>query len=122
MEHRYATRMPLRVHVLIYRQGLPVQAGRTRDISLEGAFVETRQFDCRKFDCLDVEFLPLGQAGCERFRVKAMVIHRGDEGVGFEFAALEPGSEQSLRNCLRVLQPPEPIPAQAPFAAAVGYR
>ncbi len=122
MEHRYAIRMPLRINVLIYRQGLPVQAGRTRDISMEGAFVETRQLDCRKFDCLDVEFLPVGQEGCGRFRVKAMVIHRGQDGIGFEFAALESRSEQSLRNCLKAIEPLEPGYEHPAPAVAIGFR
>lgn len=121
MEHRYATRVPMRINVLIYRQGLPVQAGRTRDISMEGAFIETRQIECGRYDCLDVEFLPMGQEGCDRFRVKAMVIHRGPEGIGLEFAALEQRSEESLRNCLRLMQ--VPVPMEEPVAArVVGFR
>ncbi len=118
MEHRYATRIPLQLSVLIYRQGLPVQAGRTRDISMEGAFVETRYMKCRKHDCLDVEFLQTGPDGCERFRVKALVVRRDKDGIGFEFAALEAKSEQALRDCIRQLQ----VDSRYQPPSVVGFR
>jgi hypothetical protein len=119
MEHRYATRVPLRINVLIYRQGLPVQVGRTRDISAEGAFVETGSFHGQLPDCLDLEFLP-GQEGYERFRLKALVVHRNQSGFGLEFAALDDHGEVCLKQCLRRSPPPAPKLLQA--ATVVGYR
>jgi hypothetical protein len=118
MEHRYATRVPLRINVLIYQQGLPVQVGRTRDLSSEGAFLETAQFQGRLPDCLELEFLPALE-GLERFRLKALVVHRNHAGIGIEFAVLDPRTEQGLQACLRHrAQPLERLPQ----SMVVGYR
>ena len=117
MEHRYATRIQMRINVLIYRQGLPVQVGRTRDISNDGAFVETGQLHGQLPDCLELEFLP-GQEGVDRFRLKALVVHRRHAGVGIEFAVVDPDAGQGLQDCLRRLaQPVERLPLRV----AVGY-
>jgi hypothetical protein len=118
MEHRYATRLPLRINVLIYRQGLPVQVGRTRDISAEGAFVEAGPFHGPLPGCLDLEFLP-GQEGCERFRLKALVVHRNQNGFGIEFAAMDDHGATNLQHCLRRVPP---LALEHTEAAVVGYR
>jgi hypothetical protein len=118
MEHRYATRVPRRINMLIYRQGLPVQVGRTRDISSEGAFVETGQLQGPLPDCLELEFLP-GMESVERFRLKALVVHRDLRGIGIEFAVLDPRAEQGLRDCLRYSPPPV---ERLPQPEAIGYR
>ncbi|MCW9057320.1 MAG: PilZ domain-containing protein [Gammaproteobacteria bacterium] len=117
MEHRYATRVPRRINTLIYRQGLPVQVGRTRDISREGAFLETGQLQGPLPDCLELEFLP-GMESVERFRLKAIVVHRHTAGIGIEFAWLDPRAEQGLRECLRHSPPPV---EQMPQPEAIGY-
>ena len=118
MEHRYATRFPRHINTLIYRQGLPVQGGRTRDLSSEGAFVETGHLPGPLPDCLELEFLP-AMASVERFRLKALVVHRDPAGVGIEFAVLGPRAEQGLRDCLRQLPP---AVERLPGPEAVGYR
>lgn len=118
MEHRYTTRFPRRINTLIYRQGLPVQVGRTRDLSREGAFVETGQLPGPLPDCLELEFLPALESA-ERFRLKALVVHRDPAGVGIEFAVLDPRAEQGLRDCLRHMAPDL---ERLPGPEAVGYR
>lgn len=117
MEHRYATRFPRRINTLIYRQGLPVQVGRTRDISNEGAFVETGQIQGSLPDCLELEFLP-GVQSLERFRLKALVVHRTPAGIGIEFAMLDPHAERGLRDCLRHTPP---IVEQLPRSQVADY-
>lgn len=123
MEHRCATRRPVCLNVLIYRQGLPIQAGRTRDLSTDGAFVETKGLCCNKDDCLDVEFLATGHFGCERFRVKALVVHSSKEGIGFEFNTLGGESMDALQRCLRIVRQRERLLSdlEASPPVAVGF-
>lgn len=117
MEHRHTTRVPRHINALIYQQGLPVLVGRTRNISSEGAFLETVQLQGPLPDCLELEFLP-GMESVERFRLKALVVHRLPTGIGIEFAWLDPHAEQGLRDCLRDSTPPV---ERLPQADAIGY-
>ena len=41
MDHRRSKRVDVQLDVLLSRQGLPVAAGKTRNVSRGGAFVET---------------------------------------------------------------------------------
>ena len=81
MEHRYFSRVPIDVKMLIYRGGLPVATGRIRNASRVGLFVETDYGELRQHQKLECEFC-LGDEG--RHRLGAHVSRRADAGVGLE--------------------------------------
>jgi hypothetical protein len=99
MEHRYVERTPLRVNVVIYRQGLPVQCGWTRDLSMEGVFVVTSGLSCRRYEPLDLEFLPSGP-NTERFRLRGTVVRSEPGGLAFEFDVVSETAFGALRRCI----------------------
>lgn len=97
MEHRCSIRKPLGIRVLIYKHGLPVQSGLSRNLSLGGVFVETGTYCWRRNECLEVEFAAAGGCG---FRLPALVVHQRQGGVGLMFDALDADQRHRLRRLL----------------------
>lgn len=87
MEHRLHPRVRARIRVVLHRGGHPLASGRIRDIGPDGAFVavDARRHDLRVGTCIKLEFVLDGR----RPRASAVVVHRGDDGVGVMFATLD---------------------------------
>lgn len=97
MEHRCSIRKRLAIRVLFYKHGLPVQSGLSRDLGLGGVFVETRPWQWQKNECLEIEFI--GSRGC-KIRLRALVVHQREQGVGLMFDALDDAQRRGLRDIL----------------------
>lgn len=97
MEHRLSERRPINLDVLIFHQGLPVGRGRTRNIGLEGMFIETEIRDFSEGTTLDIELNVDGDEGEQRVRLPGLVVHRNREGMGLMFLTLAPEIHDTLQ-------------------------
>jgi PilZ domain len=84
MEHRYSSRVPTDIKMLIYRRGVPVATGRIRNASRVGVFVETDYPELRRYQPLECEFRLVGEMPPTRHRFSAHVSRQANVGVGLE--------------------------------------
>lgn len=101
MEHRCSVRKPSRFPVMLYRHGLPVCAGRCRDLALGGAFIEAAGYPWRKNEFLELEIL--GTGATPSIRVPAVVVHFSQRGAGFSFEAVGREALHRLRKLLAAM-------------------
>lgn len=81
-EHRWSERKPIRLNVSIYYEPLGTISCQTRDISLEGMFVETPDVELPVEAELEVSFTT-GNAGKQQeHHMPAYVVHGNDDGAG----------------------------------------
>ena len=97
IEHRWSERKPIAIEVCIHHPSTGEVAARTRDISLEGMFVETDSTDLPVNTELEVSFAALGENGPEQHRVSAYVVHRNEAGVGLMLCHVEYSNFHALR-------------------------
>lgn len=112
MEHRCSVRKPFRHQVLLYKNGIPVQAGMCRDLGLGGVFVESTGHHWRKHERLHIE---LRGADRKLMRLPAVVVHYSPDGAGLMFDALSNEQRRALRALVAKLDtalsaslPPDP--------------
>ncbi|NIA01193.1 MAG: hypothetical protein GWP13_00235 [Planctomycetia bacterium] len=98
MEHRCSVRKPVELQLLLYKHGLPIQRGVSRDLGLGGMFVETGTRTWRKNENLEIEFL--GENGQSAIRLSALVVHHSSAGVGLMFNAVSNEQRRVLRGSL----------------------
>ena len=84
MEHRYSSRVPTDIKMLIYRRGVPVATGRIRNASRVGVFIETDYPELRRYQPLECEFRLAGEIPATRHRFSAHVSRQANVGVGLE--------------------------------------
>lgn len=85
MEHRWSLRSPVDVDVVIYHHQLGKMRGRSRNICLEGMFVEMEAEKPPRNALVDlVVGLRVGSQNI-LYRLRALVIHVTERGVGFMF-------------------------------------
>lgn len=94
MEHRCSVRKPFNLQLLIYKNGLPVQSGVSRNLGLGGVYVEVGGCEWRKHECLEIEFLDGGKGG---MRLPAVVVHQSAQGVGLMFDGISGEQRRALR-------------------------
>ena len=56
MEHRWRKRLQKTIKVMLYHNRVPVISCKTRDIGIEGIFVESGPLEFRNYTCLEIEF------------------------------------------------------------------
>jgi hypothetical protein len=89
MEHRWSVRKPARVEVALRREGASFNQFKTRDISMEGVFVESGPDSWPEDTFLELD-LPLFENGRQvRHRVPVVVVHRSQEGMGLMFCIFD---------------------------------
>ncbi|NIR31932.1 MAG: PilZ domain-containing protein [Gammaproteobacteria bacterium] len=86
MDHRCLRREAHRFRVELWSGSDSLGCFTTRDVSPEGAFVETGPVDFRAHEMVTVSF-HLESAGISRHDVPALVVHCSDEGLGLMYAA-----------------------------------
>lgn len=85
MEHRTHRRIPVKLKLLLYKDGLPVAVGRTRDVSKAGLFVQTDYTDFGPQQSLEVELLSSHWARVGAQRHWAFIAHNAQDGIGLRF-------------------------------------
>jgi hypothetical protein len=94
MEHRCSVRKPFEFQLLIYKNGLPVQSGVSRNLGLGGVYVEAGGREWRRNECLEVEFIGCSRSG---MRLPAVVVHQSTRGLGLMFDGISPEQQRELR-------------------------
>jgi hypothetical protein len=97
MEHRYATRKPLRLDVDVYHRDELLGRFKTRNINDGGVFVETGTHRLRRSDVVRVSFVTGRSPDLPRSSLKAMVVHRTGNGAGMMFLGVDSASLQTRR-------------------------
>ncbi|NIR58275.1 MAG: PilZ domain-containing protein [Gammaproteobacteria bacterium] len=100
-ERRRSARYPLGIDALLYHNGVPVVRGRTRDIGLEGAYVETGASMHDPGAELELELALRSETGIERHRTVARVRHVSRAGLGVAFEGFDTSLHRRLRRILR---------------------
>ena len=108
MEHRCSVRKPVEFHLLIYKNGLPVQSSVSRNLGLGGIYVKAGTSQWRKNECLEIEFLGCGKPG---LRLAAVVVHQSAHGVGLMFDGMSGEQRRELRAMLFSTQHDSESPA-----------
>lgn len=98
MEHRWGSRKPIDVPVRFIALPATIGSGRITNVSMTGAFLETRM-ELRPLALLYVEMIHLPQEAGRRKRLSASVVRRTELGVGIEWC--EPASKSPLYTQLR---------------------
>jgi hypothetical protein len=98
MEHRCSVRRPIEFQVLLYKHGLPVQTGISRNLGMGGVFVEAAGYDWQKNEYLEVEVI--GANGKPLLRLPAVVVHYSGRGAGLMFDAVSTEQRRILRGWL----------------------
>jgi len=89
MEHRWSVRKPVEVDVSLRRQGTSLKRYKTRDLSMEGVFVESGPDSWPEDTFLELE-LPLFEKNKQtRHRVPVVVVHRSQNGMGLMFCVFD---------------------------------
>lgn len=80
--HNKRIKMGEKLDVVLYRYGKPVASGRISNLSAGGVFIETsyRPNSCKRY----IEFIAVADnnRAPSEHRVKAMIIHRSQQGFG----------------------------------------
>ena len=98
MEHRCSVRKPIEFQLLLYKHGLPVQSGISRNLGLGGMFINTGTYPWRKNEYLEVEIL--ASDGNPGMRLPAVVVHHSERGAGLMFDAISNEQRRLLRGWL----------------------
>lgn len=100
MEHRLGTRRAVATAVLLHRPEAAAVAGRTREVSVSGMFVETAPQAFAANSVIDVELTLPASTGLRTYRWKAMVIRKTEAGLGLMFDRLRPPAISRLLDSL----------------------
>lgn len=116
MEHRCSKRWSIVLPVSIRRQEHPVAIGKTRNIGLEGMFIETGAAHFDQNTCLEIELGIKLDYQSRWLRMPAVVTHSSERGIGIMFRSLSPETERSLRNLIDKARHGD-TPAGSPLSA-----
>lgn len=90
MEHRCAVRKPLELDVVLSYRALGFVQGRTRDVSMGGAFVETGCIQLPVNAVVQASFILYpDNASTRSCSTEAMVVHGNENGSGLMFNDLD---------------------------------
>lgn len=91
MEHRCAIRKPLELDVVLSYRALGFVQGRTRDVSMGGAFVETGCIQLPVNAVVQASFMLSSNNGSSMrsCSTEAMVVHGNENGAGLMFNDLD---------------------------------
>ncbi|MEE9343664.1 MAG: PilZ domain-containing protein [Gammaproteobacteria bacterium] len=81
-EHRWSNRKDLEVDVNLYYPPLGQLCGKTKNISLEGMFIELDGINIPPQSRLEVIFTTEDLEGDAEHRLPAYVVHESDGGIG----------------------------------------
>jgi hypothetical protein len=111
MEHRWGQRVPVDMDVRLVARPSAIGAGRLRDISVSGAFVQTR-LTVPLLARIHVEVTLNLRHGAETHDIPAYVVRSGADGVGIEWCELAPDAVVHILSGIlerEVLQTSQPL-------------
>ncbi len=93
MEHRLKKRYSLFLNVIVRGHGGLMLHGTTRDLSLDGMFIQLGKQIILANKVVEVEFL---HSGC----LSGWVVHAGDQGIGVMFRSVDSHEKMLLDQLL----------------------
>lgn len=100
MEHRWSPRKPLHVDVVIHYPPLGLVRGTSRDISLDGMFVDTGRILIPTGEVVEICFRPDTDGNPGHLHMDAEVIHASHAGIGLLFRDYGPDALLALKTLL----------------------
>ena len=101
MEHRWSERKPIEMDVALYYAPIGTINGKTRDVSLEGMYVQTPGIDLPLHAELEVSFMTRnGNGAPQEHHLPAYVVHGNGSGVGLMLRHVDYGDFYALRYML----------------------
>ncbi len=100
MEHRWSPRKAVKMDVFINYRPLGLVRGETRDISLEGMFVETGRIALPKNEAVDISFTLQHEKEAGVHHLGAYVVHSSDKGVGLMFRDFQSSVFRALEDVI----------------------
>ncbi len=82
IEHRWSSRKQINLDVNLYYPPIGTVNGRTRNISLEGMFVDLKGVHIPAQARLEVAFTAELHGKRTEHRLPAYVVHQGEDGIG----------------------------------------
>ena len=82
VEHRWSNRKKLAMDVDLYYPPLGMLNGKTRNISLEGMYVELDGVHIPAQSRLEISFTSSARGEAIEHRLPAYVVHEGKDGIG----------------------------------------
>lgn len=84
MDHRWTSRIKCCMNVVIHYSPIGLISGKTRNISLQGMFVEIPNIYLGSDELIEVTFSPPFSKTSRATCIKAKVVHSSDDGVGLK--------------------------------------
>ncbi|HEY9198356.1 MAG TPA: PilZ domain-containing protein [Gammaproteobacteria bacterium] len=101
MEHRWSERKPIEMDVALYYAPVGTITGTTRDVSLEGMYVQTNGIDLPLHAELEVSFVTrTGSGAPHEHHLPAYVVHGNGAGVGLMLRHIDYSDFYALRHML----------------------
>jgi len=82
IEHRWSSRKNINIDVSLYYPPVGMINGKTRNISLEGMFVDLKGINIPPQARLEICFTASSHGETIEHRLPAYVVHAGDQGIG----------------------------------------
>ncbi len=99
-ELRCCPRMPINVSVMLCQHGVPAAPAKTRNITLNGMFLELKHAFFPENSLLEVEFEDRDGNTTHYYRIQAHVVYHTEEGIGIEFDDSIPEVRQVIKPML----------------------
>lgn len=101
MEHRCSKRLVKAINVMLYHNGIPVVSCKTRDIGVEGIFIETGPLEYKNNTHVKIEFEVVSIRSRQLYRLTAIIVHSSEKGLGLYIVE---GETDALKVWCNVLQ------------------
>lgn len=82
MEHRQSLRLSTNAHLRVYSHGKRIGVGHLREVNRNGLFVATDSTEASPNQVLELELTSDDPSSSASLRVKVMVVHKTDQGLG----------------------------------------
>ena len=105
MNHRYSVRLPLRVPVEVFKRGQFLGRYNTRDMDVEGVFIEMPTTDLQPAEVLELIFVVPDWKRCD-CTLLAGVVRLEADGAGMMLF----DHEHKALNIMRASDPSKPVP------------
>lgn len=103
MEQRWSLRKPVTFEVKVSYKCHPDVLGRSRNIGLEGLFIETGIMILPVGSCIQVEFNLMSATQREPICMSAVVVHRTSNGCGIAFQSFNWNAFRTIERLLYTL-------------------
>ena len=100
MEQRWSLRKSVTLVVKVVYKCHPVVLGRSRNIGLEGLFIETGIMILPVGSCIQVEFDLMNATRLVQICMPAVVVHRNRNGCGIAFQAFNGNAFRAIEHLL----------------------